>query len=396
MRETREYSVDLHVHIGSSLQGEPIKITASPRLTLTSIIKGGMQRKGLTMVGIVDAASPPVIDDLEYLLTKGELEEMEEGGFVTPFGEVLIGGSEVEVKEEDGMAHFLSFLPSLKRLKAFSQKLSKSIKNIHLSSQRTSFSVEDLYQLTQEEGGLFLPAHAFTPFKSIYGSCCSSLKDLLPSFSKKIGGVELGLSADTFIASHLTELWGIPFLSNSDAHSLEKMGREFNRLKMQRPTFKELVKAINEEEGRGIVANYGLDPRLGKYHRTYCHQCSSSFQEHAPPLLQCPENRNHQVVKGVLDRVKELGMYENLQLCERPPYIYQIPLHFIPGLGEKGRERLFQALGSEEEILHHIEEEEIERVVGPMVAKRIIMARKGELVLESGGGGIYGRVLEET
>lgn len=389
----KTYAVDLHVHIGSSLQGEPVKITASPRLTLTAIIKGGMQRKGLDMVGVIDAASPRVIDDLEYLLSKGDLQEIEGGGFLTPDGLTILGGSEVEIREGEGVAHFLSFFPFFKNLKSFSRELSPSMKNSNLSSQRTSYTLEEIYQLTREEEGLFMPAHAFTPFKSVYGSCSSSIEELLPSFSQKVHGLELGLSADTFIAAHLQELEGIPFLSNSDAHSLEKMGREFNLIEMEELNFAELKKALQGEGEQRIKANYGLDPRLGKYHRTYCNHCSSPLSS-PPPSYLCPKSKDHQVVIGVLDRAKELGLKEGPSLHHRPPYYYQIPLEFIPGLGEKGRERLYQAFESEREILHHIEEGELKSVIGPLLTEKILKARRGEWKLESGGGGIYGRILE--
>ena len=42
---------------------------------------------------------------------------------------------------------------------------------------------------------------------------------------------------------------------------------------MQEPTFSELEKALRNENGRGILANYGLDPLLGKYHQTVCEKC---------------------------------------------------------------------------------------------------------------------------
>lgn len=385
------YAVDLHVHIGSSLQGHPIKITASPRLTLSSLIQGGMAVKGLDMVGVVDAACPPVLDDLDYLLGRGLLEEMKEGGFLTRQGQVLIPGSEIEVMEEGKMAHFLAFFPDMERISAYSQKLSHTMKNSHLSSQRTRLNLGQLQELVTAYQGIFFPAHAFTPYKSLYGSFTCSLSQVLPDGGASIQQLELGLSADTFLASHLGELQGVTFLSNSDAHSLEKMGREFNLLQMERPTFLEMQKALYQEEGRKVVANVGLDPRLGKYHRTYCQTCQSSFPQLDPPLFKCPMGP-HPVVMGVLDQVQALADLEGPSLDGRPPYHYQLPLEFIPGLGEKGRERLYGVFGSEREILHHALEEDLKEVVGRALAREIIRAREGKLPLTSGGGGFYGGV----
>lgn len=388
----KEYAVDLHVHIGSSLQGHPIKITASPRLTLSSIMKEGIKTKGLDVVGVVDAACPPVLDDLDFLLGRGDLMEIEEGGFSTKDGQVLIAGSEVEVQQGGGLAHFLAFFPDMESLAGYSRGLSCTMKNSHLSSQRTSLDVLQLYQLVEEHQGIFLPAHAFTPFKSLFGSLTSSLNETLLADKATISQLELGLSADTSMASQLEELEGITFLSNSDAHSLEKMGREFNLLQLERPTFSEVQKALAQEGGRRISANVGLHPRLGKYHRTYCQICRTSFPQYDPPLTNCPHG-SHPVVMGVLDRVYELAGDQGPSLDGRPPYHYQLPLEFIPGLGEKGRQRLYSAFGNERQIVHHTPEEELKEVVGLVLAREIVQARQGKLQLKSGGGGVYGGVL---
>ncbi|MCU6339923.1 endonuclease Q family protein, partial [Enterobacter quasiroggenkampii] len=85
-----------------------------------------------------------------------------------------------------------------------------------------------------------------------------------------IDAVELGLSADTEMAGCISELDRFTLLTNSDAHSLSKIAREFNSLAMASPTFKEWAMALRREAGRGVTANYGLNPRLGKYHRTSC------------------------------------------------------------------------------------------------------------------------------
>ena len=68
------------------------------------------------------------------------------------------------------------------------------------------------------------------------------------------------------------------FLTNSDAHSLPKIAREYNKMEVEDISFKEIVKALKNEDGRRIVANYGLDPKLGKYHRTYCDDCEKAIE----------------------------------------------------------------------------------------------------------------------
>ncbi len=86
---------------------------------------------------------------------------------------------------------------------------------------------------------------------------------------KKIPAIELGLSADTEIADKLKELAKYTFLTNSDAHSLPKIGREYNIIELEEANFKEILLALQRKDGRSITANYGLDPKLGRYHRTF-------------------------------------------------------------------------------------------------------------------------------
>ena len=76
----------------------------------------------------------------------------------------------------------------------------------------------------------------------------------------------------------------------------------------------------------------------------------------------------------------------------RPPYIHQVPLDFIPGLGPKMMERLLQAFGTEMNILHTVTLEQMEQVVPHKIAKLIDLARTGQLSIAVGGGGIYGKV----
>ncbi len=63
---------------------------------------------------------------------------------------------------------------------------------------------------------------------------------------------------------------------------MEKIAREYNKIQMEDISFKELVKALKNEDGRKIISNYGLDPKLGKYHRTYCDACNSTIQTKEP------------------------------------------------------------------------------------------------------------------
>src|SRR5690625_7998154 len=99
------------------------------------------------------------------------------------------------------------------------------MKNITLSSQRYYGTAKELQHKVKELAGIFIPAHVFTPFKSLYGKGVrSSLQEILDP--DLIDGVELGLSADTEMADQIDELHDYTFLENSEVHSHPILARE--------------------------------------------------------------------------------------------------------------------------------------------------------------------------
>ena len=143
------------------------------------------------------------------------------------------------------------------------------MKNIHLSSQRIYCDGRTLQEKVREMEGLFIPAHVFTPFKSLYGKGVK--RSLTEVFDPQlIDGIELGLSSDTTMVSGIRELQPYSFVTNSDAHSLGKIAREYQVLQLAAVNFIELKKALHGQDGRMITANYGLNPLLGKYYQTVC------------------------------------------------------------------------------------------------------------------------------
>ena len=392
-----EVFADLHVHIGRSENGKPIKITAARSLNFANIAKECAERKGINIVGIIDCASPYVIEDIENFLKTGEAYELEDGGIIYKDKVCILLGSEVETSEKgrngnSGSAHNLCFFPHLSDIKKFSKEMSTHIKNITLSTQRSNVSGYELIDIVEKYNGILIPAHIFTPFKSYYGNCTDRLENIFKEKYDKIFAVELGLSSDTYLADMISELETKTFVTNSDAHSLPKIAREYNKMLVEDISFKEVVKALKNEDGRKILANYGLDPKLGKYHRTHCDNCDSTI-ETKEPVSVCPECGSNKVTFGVFDRIELIKDKETTKSPEsRPPYIYQIPLSFIPGVGGKTIEKLLETFETEMNILHKLSEDDIEAVVGKKVAHSIENAREGKVKVEAGGGGNYGKI----
>ncbi|MEK4496064.1 endonuclease Q family protein [Ureibacillus sp. FSL W8-0352] len=385
----KNYYVDLHIHIGRTESGRAVKITGSKNLTLKNILQTASSQKGLDIVGIIDCHSPEVIKEIEQLVEEQRIELLPEGGL--RFDKTtLIPGSEIEIFDEHckGPIHVLSFFPTLEYMKKFSEWMRPLLKNIHLSSQRIYCDGRTLQQKVQELEGLFIPAHVFTPFKSLYGKGVE--KSLSEVFDpERIDAIELGLSSDTYMVQGISELEKYPFVTNSDAHSLGKLAREYQKVQLEDANFKELVYALQEKGGRKILANYGLNPLLGKYHSTVCQECG----EHVESEESCSACGSSHLVKGVSKRINELKDHKP-PTRHRPPYIHQVPLDFIPGVGAKTIRRLIEAFGTEMAILHEVSVEQLEQVVPKKIANLIDLARRGKLNIEVGGGGMYGKVIE--
>ena len=153
-----EIFVDLHVHIGRSESGKPIKITAARSLNFANIAKECADRKGINVVGIIDCASPYVIEDIENFLRTGEAYEIEDGGIIYKDKVCIILGSEIETAEvndegKTGSAHNLCYFPTLKDIKEFSNEMSSHINNITLSSQRANISAYELIDIVEKYNG---------------------------------------------------------------------------------------------------------------------------------------------------------------------------------------------------------------------------------------------------
>ena len=392
-----EIFADLHIHIGRSENNKPIKITAARSLNFANIAKECADRKGINIAGIIDSASPYVIEDIENFLKTGEAYKIKDGGIIYKDKVCIILGSEIETSEKGlnghtGSAHNLCYFPYLSDIKGFSNEMSHHIKNITLSSQRADISAYELIDIVEKYNGILIPAHCFTPHKSFYGNCTDRLEKVFREKYSKVPAIELGLSADTNLADHISELENKTFLTNSDAHSLPKIAREYNKILVEDISFKEFLKALKNEDGRKIITNYGLDPKLGKYHRTYCEVCQKNISGEAP-VIKCDTCDSRNITMGVYDRIQIIKDKEiSKSPANRPEYVYQIPLSFIPGLGNKTIEKLISHFGTEMNILHKLSFDDLEAVVGEKNARNIINAREGKMHIQAGGGGIYGKI----
>ncbi|MCI8620652.1 MAG: hypothetical protein HFJ50_02235 [Clostridia bacterium] len=161
-----EVFADLHIHIGRSKNNKPIKITAARSLNFENIAVECVEKKGINIAGIIDCASPYVIEDIEEFLKNGEASELEDGGIIYRDKVCIILGSEIETSEvneegKTGSAHNLCYFPYLKDIKAFSKEMEKHIKNITLSSQRANISAYELIDIVEKYNRSTYPSTCF-------------------------------------------------------------------------------------------------------------------------------------------------------------------------------------------------------------------------------------------
>jgi uncharacterized protein (TIGR00375 family) len=391
----QEYFADLHIHIGGGSDGSPVKITASRKLNFPNILKEAAFKKGLDIIGIIDCASPVVLKDIDKMLAAGEMRELEAGGILYSDQLLVLPGAEIESREKNGgQVHYLAFFPKIKQIKNFSSTMDNYITNITLSSQAASLTGKELLKIVDYHGGVMIPAHLFTPHKSFYGRAFRTYSEVFTQAEwEQIPAVELGLSADAEMADLMPELSQKSFLSNSDAHSLPKIAREYNIMELESLDFKSVIKALSRESGSRIRKNYGLNPELGKYHRSHCEDCDTIFSG-KEAVFQCPECGSDKVVVGVKDRILEIAENKSPQHpAHRPEYIYQVPLLDIPGIGKKTAAKLFKNCGTEMDVIHNLSETQLKQCMSSRIFEKIKKARQQDFSFQSGGGGNYGKVI---
>jgi uncharacterized protein (TIGR00375 family) len=379
---------DLHIHLGRTSGRKPVKITASPKLTLANIQVVAKFQKGLDLIGLVDAACSGVMADLKELIAKGELVLLSGGGYVWQ-GLTVFLGSEVELAQsETGReAHFLAFFPSMDALESYAQQLRLWVTNPSLSTQRLRLTPDAWLELVVANSGVALAAHAFTPHKGVYGNCVRKLGEMFTK-PQAILGLELGLSANTELAFSIKDTHVYSYIANSDAHSLQTIGREFTVYDLPRLDFTEWSKAM-QLKADGIVATHGLEPLLGKYYRSFCPNCNWLAKDEQAIFI-CPHCAEP-MIYGVWDRIRAIADWSGL-VNHRPPYRAHVPLPMLPGIGPKTYVQMIHGLGTEIDILYNVSLESIGRLVGPSIAKYVAAVRDGTLLIEPGGGGKYGRV----
>ncbi|MFA5349410.1 MAG: endonuclease Q family protein, partial [Candidatus Paceibacterota bacterium] len=250
-----------------------------------------------------------------------------------------------------------------------------------------------------------MPAHVWTPWFGMFGSKSGfdSLEECFEELTPKIFCIETGLSSDPLMNWQMSRLDKIALVSNSDAHSPEKLGREANIFDTDL-SYKGIVDAIKTKDRTKFLYTIEFYPEEGKYHYDGHRLCNISLTpgESKKYNNMCPVC-GKPLILGVLNRINQLA---DRKLGFKPdnaiPYKSLIPLEEVvaDSLGQNvgtkqvliEYNQLLSAFKTEFNILENVSEKDLMENTQEKIAKGIVKARTGQVYIEPGYDGVFGKI----
>lgn len=261
-------------------------------------------------------------------------------------------------------------------------------------------------ELAKISGDIMLvPAHIWTPWFGVFGSNSgfNSLEEAYGDYTGSITALETGLSSDPAMNWRLSKLDGFTLISNSDAHSPQRLGREANIFDCE-SNYWQIQSVLKNKDKSKFLYTVEFFPEEGKYHYDGHRNCHIRFR---PDETKAHQNRcpvcSKQLTRGVLSRVDELADRKSGYV---PPssvaYKSLIPLDEIIGEAkgvsrtskavEKEYLQLIQEFGSEFNILVNIPEADFSSAMDPKIVEGIRRVRQKQIDIEPGFDGEYGTI----
>jgi uncharacterized protein (TIGR00375 family) len=367
------------------------------------------KKKGIALLGTGDFTHPTYFAELRSKLVPSgnslfQLKKEDQGirfMLTTEVSNIYTQNGKVR------RIHNLIFAPSFEVVEAIRSKLGNLGKLSSDGRPIFSFTSKELVKMILDISAdcLIIPAHAWTPWFSIFGanSGFDSIEECFGEMSSHIHAVETGLSSDPEMNWRLSALDAITLLSNSDAHSPNRLGREANAFDCALD-YKEIVEAISKKDRKKLLFTIEFFPEEGKYHYDGHRQCGVIFSPSQTKANQylCP-NCHKKLTVGVLHRIEELAdRPEGFIPRNAIPSIHLIPLEEIIAeamgvrVGTKTVEneygRLVERGGSEFQILLDATPDELTSFVSPNILEGIIRMRQGKVSIVPGHDGVYGKI----
>ncbi len=436
-----ELVLDLHIHSRFSR-------AVSQRMNLQNMYIWG-RKKGINILSVADFTHPIWIRE-----AKSQLEEINPGiyrlkdlnGVNQELGELSVKeflgpyfmlSTEVSaIYTEEGVPHRihnLIFSPNFETAEKINAALLKM--GINLSSDgrpilgiSTKALAQVLFEIDRKIA--IIPCHAWTPWFSLYGSRSGydRIQDCFGEYTKYIFAIETGLSSDPVMNWRINELNTRSVVSFSDAHSMQKMGREATiivptsggKIKNEDITYDNILNSFVRGRERTFKIGYTIEfyPEEGKYHYTGHRNCGISYSpdDDRNKGTICPVCKRPLTV-GVMHRVEELAntpesfrprkdefgvVWMEDPKSVRPPYVSLVPLLEIlsealhSGIATDKVmtvfDRLVNHFGSEHEVLFRVSLQDIRNVAGDRIAAGIEKVRSRNIKIVPGFDGEYGKV----
>ena len=400
---------DLHIHsrfsMATSKEGTPENLDFWAR------------KKGISLIGTGDFTHPVWREELkERLVSEGnglyrlrdEYVKEESRKFPGEGTRFVVSGEISSIYKKNGktrIVHNVILLPGLEAADAMAQRLEK-IGNIH-SDGRPILGLDshDLLEMMLDvcPEGILIPAHIWTPHFSVLGakSGFDSVEECFEELAPYIHALETGLSSDPAMNWRISKLDRYQLVSNSDAHSPSKLGREANLLDID-CSYEGLYRAI--QTGEGLEGTVEFFPEEGKYHFDGHRKCGVSLSPVEAERLGgiCPVC-GKKLTMGVDHRVEQLAdRAEGFVKKDGKKYESLVPLPEVistcMGYSAASKkvqgcfEQMIQTLGTEFDILRNVPSEDIKSCAGERIAEGIENVRTGNVKRIPGYDGEYGKI----
>lgn len=393
--------VDLHIH-------SKYARACSPLLTPQNLAVWA-DKKGIGVLGTGDFTHPKWMEDL------GQLREMEEGLYGTQDRAVrFMFTAEIASIYKQGeklrRVHNLVFAPSREAALKFNAALEARGANLK-SDGRPIVGVhcDELVRIAKDvdEHVEIVPAHAWTPHFGVFGSLSGfdSLEEAFGEEAQYIWAIETGLSSDPVMNWQIEGLDNITLISNSDPHSLHRLGREANVIDIdpQKRSYAEIIRTLKERNPKEFLFTIEFFPEEGRYHLDGHRECRFSCLPEKTKELggMCPVC-GKQLLRGVHNRVdalatRPLGTRPARSVPFRNVLSLEEVIAQVQGVGPASKkvqniyERMVER-NTEFEILLDLSSADIENSAGTAIAAAIEKMRQGNVHITPGYDGEYGKV----
>lgn len=404
-----KYIADLHIHSRYSM--------ATSSAGVPEFLDLWARKKGIDLVGTGDFTHPAwraelweklCAEDSGFYRVKEEYlpEEVKKCGHDAPH--FVISGEISSIYKKNGKTrkiHNLVILPGLEEAEKLSKRLEK-IGNICADGRPIlKLDSRDLLEMVLDisERAILIPAHVWTPHFGLFGAASGfeSMEECFEDLTPYVRAIETGLSSDPAMNWKWSALDSLQLVSNSDAHSPAKLGREANLLNCEL-SYGGLYDAV--QRGRGLEGTIEFFPEEGKYHWDGHRKCGVCLSPEKAAEHQgiCPVC-GRKLTMGVSHRIRELSDRESgFEPESARPYEKLIPLLEIAAACsgyttaskkvQKQYEYLLETLGCEFDILRKVPVEDIRLKAGSTMAEGISRLRKGEVACRPGYDGEYGKI----